>query len=106
MRISSSPRSCSTCSGTLSGAPAASIVRDAAGFHKTLTQAKERNDLLGRHADKVLIELAKRLGASPTSPLLPISWAAADPGTIAASIHGEPLERLRCYIMCEYGCSV
>ncbi|TMC63757.1 MAG: hypothetical protein E6J16_08285 [Chloroflexota bacterium] len=47
------------------GAPAASIVRDAAGIHKALTQAKERNDLLGRHADKVLIELAKRLGASP-----------------------------------------
>jgi hypothetical protein len=47
------------------GAPAASIVRDAAGIHKALTQAKERNDLLGRHADKVLNELAKRLGASP-----------------------------------------
>jgi len=46
-------------------APAASIVRDAAAIRKALVQAKERNELVGRHADEDLKELAKRLGASP-----------------------------------------
>jgi len=46
-------------------APAASIVRDAAAIRKALAQAKERNELVGRHADEDLKELAKRLGASP-----------------------------------------
>jgi hypothetical protein len=49
----------------IGGGPAASIPRDAAGIREAVTQAKESNDLLGRHADKVLNELAKRLGASP-----------------------------------------
>jgi hypothetical protein len=49
----------------IGGGPAASILRDAAGIREAVTQAKESNDLLGRHADKVLNELAKRLGASP-----------------------------------------
>jgi hypothetical protein len=46
-------------------APAASIVREAATIRKALTRAKERNELVGRHADDLLNELAKRLGASP-----------------------------------------
>lgn len=46
-------------------APASSIVRDAAAIRKALTQAKERNELVGRHADEDLNELAKRLGATP-----------------------------------------
>jgi hypothetical protein len=46
-------------------APASSIVRDAAVIRKALTQAKERNELVGRHADQDLKELAKRLGATP-----------------------------------------
>ena len=46
-------------------APAASMVRDAAAIRKALARAKECNELVGRHADEVLKELAKRLGASP-----------------------------------------
>jgi HEAT repeat protein len=45
-------------------APAASIVRDAVAIRKTLTQAKERNELVGRHSDDLLKALAKRLGVS------------------------------------------
>jgi HEAT repeat protein len=46
-------------------APPASIVRDAAAIRKALTRAKPRNELVGRHADDILKELARRFGASP-----------------------------------------
>lgn len=46
-------------------APETSIVRDAAAIRKALMSAKEHDDLVGRHADRVLNELAKRLGATP-----------------------------------------
>jgi hypothetical protein len=46
-------------------APASSIVRDAVAIRKALTQAKERNELVGRHSNHLLKALAKRLGASP-----------------------------------------
>lgn len=46
-------------------APASSIVRDAAAIRKALTEAKECNEIVGRHADQDLKELAKRLGATP-----------------------------------------
>ncbi|MDQ6712305.1 MAG: HEAT repeat domain-containing protein [Candidatus Dormibacteraeota bacterium] len=46
-------------------ASASSIVRDAAAFRDALARSKQRDELVGRHADTVLNELAKRLGATP-----------------------------------------
>jgi HEAT repeat protein len=48
----------------ISQGSASSIIRDAALMREALVRIKERNSLLGRHASKVLQELAKRLGAT------------------------------------------
>jgi len=49
----------------ISEASASSTVRDAAAIRDTLARSKQRDELVGRHADSVLNELAKRLGATP-----------------------------------------
>lgn len=49
----------------ISEATASSIVRDAAAIRYALARTKQRDELVGRHADEVLSELAKRLGATP-----------------------------------------
>ena len=46
-------------------APEAAIIRDAVTIRQGLARVKDGNSLVSRHADKVLKELAKRLGASP-----------------------------------------
>jgi HEAT repeat protein len=50
--------------GVVEAAPAASLVRDGAAIRNALAAAKKRDAVVGRHADKVVKELAKRLGAS------------------------------------------
>jgi HEAT repeat protein len=49
----------------IAGASASSIVRNAASIRDALARSKQRDDLVGCHADKVLKELAKRLGTTP-----------------------------------------
>jgi HEAT repeat protein len=49
----------------ISEASASSIVRDAAAIRDALARSKQRDELVRRHADTVLDELAKRLGATP-----------------------------------------
>lgn len=46
-------------------ASASSILRDAGSIRDALARSKQRDLLIGRHADQVMTELAKRLGASP-----------------------------------------
>lgn len=48
----------------IEGASTASLVRDASAIRRALVRAEERDPLVGRHADKVVDELAKRLGAT------------------------------------------
>jgi len=52
-------------SDIISEASASSIVRDAAAIRDALAWSKQRDELVGRHADQVLNELARRLGAAP-----------------------------------------
>jgi len=80
------------------GAPAASIVRDAAGIHKALTQAKERNDLLGRQGAQRADEAPRRISQLTT----PANFLAVggSPGQLPPQFIKWPLERLRCYIIC------
>lgn len=49
----------------ISEASTSSIVRDAAAIREALARSKQRDELVGRHADSVLNALAKRLGATP-----------------------------------------
>jgi HEAT repeat protein len=46
-------------------ASASLIVRDAGSIRDALARSKQRDVLVGRHADQVLKELANRLGATP-----------------------------------------
>ena len=50
----------------ISEASPSSMPQDAASIRDALARSKQRDALVGRHADQVLKELAKRLGAAPS----------------------------------------
>lgn len=49
----------------ISEASPSSLHQDAASIRDALARSKQRDALVGRHADQILKELAKRLGAAP-----------------------------------------